>query len=267
MQYSNLIIAALGFGCAFAQDAKDAKDGVTVHVVKVGSSDNALTYTPSKVTANVGDMVQFQFASGNHTVTQSTFDKPCEPMSKDASSPTGIFSGFMPIPLAPPGGTNAAMMPTYTVMVKDKTPIWIYCSQAKHCQKGMAMVINENASKPDKSLENYVIAAKAIIDSPGAIPSIPGGSPGKGAPGVPDIPGVPFPSGKKIPSGTAGIPFPTGKPAPSGLPTGGGKGGGKDDGKKSGDNPPKNPFPSSGVRFAEIATSTLIGALVVVLIL
>jgi plastocyanin len=109
----------------------------TVHVVRVSSSNNTLQYFPNTVTAAVGDMVQFQFAAGNHTVTQSTFAQPCQPIALN-SNVTGFFSGFMPV--ASGGGTST---PTYTIVVNNTTPIWVYCSQAMHCQKGMTMVINE----------------------------------------------------------------------------------------------------------------------------
>ena len=48
----------------------------------------------------------------------------------------GFFSGFMPVK------PDAAMMPSYTIMVNDTKPIWYYCSQGDHCQDGMVGVIN-----------------------------------------------------------------------------------------------------------------------------
>jgi hypothetical protein len=30
----------------------------------------------------------------------------------------------------------------FTITIKDTKPIWIYCAQDKHCESGMAMVIN-----------------------------------------------------------------------------------------------------------------------------
>jgi plastocyanin len=94
------------------------------------------TYSPSDIKANVGDMVQFQFAPANHTVTQSTFDNPCTPISNIMKNVTGIYSGFMPVK------ATDTTTPTYTIMVNSTTPMWLYCSQASHCQAGMVMVIN-----------------------------------------------------------------------------------------------------------------------------
>lgn len=106
-----------------------------MHVVTVGANGTT-TFTPNNVVAAVGDMVQFQFAGGNHTVTQSTFDQPCEPIASN-SNITGFYSGFMPVAA---GATDTA---AFTIAINNTTPIWVYCSQASHCQKGMNLVINE----------------------------------------------------------------------------------------------------------------------------
>jgi plastocyanin len=46
---------------------------------------------PNIVTAAVGDVVQFQFSNGNHTVTQSAQDAACQPLQ--ATVATAIHSG------------------------------------------------------------------------------------------------------------------------------------------------------------------------------
>lgn len=134
MQFStsSLAIAAMSVGSALAQSSGD----VTVHVVTVGSMNGSLSYSPNNVVAAKGDMVQFQFMPANHTVTQSTFDAPCEPINMH-SNITGVYSGFMPVAM------DAQTIPTYTILINNTKPMWMYCSQGKHCQKGMVMVINE----------------------------------------------------------------------------------------------------------------------------
>ncbi|KAJ2984275.1 hypothetical protein NUW58_g6108 [Xylaria curta] len=59
------------------------------HSVQVGGSAG-LAYSPPEIKAAVGDMVVFTFMAANHTVTQSTFAAPCDPM------PGGMASGFQP---------------------------------------------------------------------------------------------------------------------------------------------------------------------------
>jgi len=158
MQFTTLALSALSIGSALAQ----AAGGVTVHVVRVGSMNGSIKFYPDNMKAAVGDMVQFQFAPNNHTVTQSTFDAPCQPIASN-SNVTGIYSGFMPV------SASSTTTPTYTVMVKAATPMWLYCSQGKHCQGGMVMVINENtAANASRSLKAYTEAsAKSTVNLPG----------------------------------------------------------------------------------------------------
>ncbi|ORY27806.1 hypothetical protein BCR39DRAFT_469043, partial [Naematelia encephala] len=82
-------------------------------------------YSPDNFNANPGDTVRFTFTAGNHTVTQSTFQSPC--------NASGFTSGFTPV--AP--GANP---PTFDLLINDTTPIWGHCEQTNpvvHCAKGM----------------------------------------------------------------------------------------------------------------------------------
>lgn len=110
-----------------------------VQVVTVSSTNNSLIYSPDRVTAAVGDMVQFQFVAGNHTVTQSTFDQPCTPINTIMTNVTGFHSGYMPAAAS----QSTGMIPTYTIKINNTTPLWVYCAQGRHCESGMVMVINE----------------------------------------------------------------------------------------------------------------------------
>jgi hypothetical protein len=115
---------------------------VEVIPVLVGMSANGTAgtiFSPDKVTAPVGSMVQFQFMGGNHTVTQSTFDQPCTPISAINASAVGINTDFVPAMNAMQSG----QIPVYSIMINDTRPIWLYCAQGRHCQNGMTMVINE----------------------------------------------------------------------------------------------------------------------------
>lgn len=154
MQFTTFALSALSIGSALAD--------ITVHVVKVGNANGTLAYSPNNVVAAVGDMVQFQFAPANHTVTQSTFDNPCQPIAMH-SNVTGVYSGFMPV------AATAQMTPTYTIMINNTTPMWLYCSQGKHCQNGMTMVINENTkANASRSLAAFQALAKTqTLNLPG----------------------------------------------------------------------------------------------------
>lgn len=84
--------------------------------VQVGASSQ-LAFSPSSVNASVGDTVSFVFSPKNHTVTQSTFAAPCQPMSG------GVDSGFQPV------AANATNVPSFTVTVNATTPLWFFCHQ------------------------------------------------------------------------------------------------------------------------------------------
>ncbi|EFX06362.1 hypothetical protein CMQ_6683 [Grosmannia clavigera kw1407] len=156
MQFSTLALSAL----------LSTASAVSVTVVKVANVNNALIYSPDSITAKAGDMVQFQFEAGNHTVTQSTFDQPCQPIS-DFTKTVGFHSGFIPVTAA------SGVIPTYTITINDTKPIWVYCAQGKHCEAGMVMVINQNTTaNATRSLEGYkALAAKASTIVPGSASS------------------------------------------------------------------------------------------------
>ncbi|KAK6225755.1 extracellular serine-rich protein [Colletotrichum tabaci] len=157
MHISAMVVSALA---AVAQ-------AVDVQVVSVASTNNTLKFFPDKINAPVGSMVQFQFRGGNHSVVQSTFDNPCIPISNVNASAKGVYSGYQPVQ------ASAAMgqIPVFTVMVNSTAPMWLYCSQGKHCQNGMVMVINENSkANATRTIENYAQAAKKVPQA-----QIPGG--------------------------------------------------------------------------------------------
>ena len=94
------------------------------------------------------DMVQFNFMAKNHTVTQSTFPKPCNKMMG------GIDSGFMP-------NDGTGTPPMMMVQVNSTMPIWFYCRQKKpmpHCGAGMTFSINPTADKSQAAFKAQAIA-------------------------------------------------------------------------------------------------------------
>lgn len=98
--------------------------------ILVSDNNSTLLFNPSTTTAKIGDTVTFHFFPKNHNVVQSSFDSPCAPLKEG-----GFYSGFIP---SVTGEANK----TFAITVKDDKPIWFYCSQGKHCNSGMAGVIN-----------------------------------------------------------------------------------------------------------------------------
>ncbi|KAK3304710.1 Cupredoxin [Chaetomium strumarium] len=163
MQLTTLVLATL-------TSLASAQKTWVVAVAKNGS----LTYSPDKLTAQPGEQIQFQFHAGNHTVTQSTFDQPCQPVGMH-SNITGFHSGFLPAAAS----ASTGMMPTFTITINDTKPLWLYCAQGKHCENGMVMVINEPTTNASRTLEKYKeLAAKGTTVVPGAEGAGSGGTTG-----------------------------------------------------------------------------------------
>lgn len=111
----------------------------TTYSIQVGPSDQ-LVYSPSNISANVGDTVEFFFNPKNHTVTQSSFTKPCEKLEVSTGQ-IGLDTGFT-------NPTNVSeTTPGFSFVVNDTSPIWFYCRQTGHCLKGMVFAVNANANK------------------------------------------------------------------------------------------------------------------------
>ncbi|PPR04577.1 hypothetical protein CVT24_012030 [Panaeolus cyanescens] len=110
-----------------------------VHKIIVGENGQ-LAYTPTMVQASIGDTVMFEFRPKNHTVTQSSFLSPCEPLVKADGTP-GFRSGFMFVDQSLTSG-----FPQFSVRINDTEPIWGYCGQVNHCAAGMVFGINVGAA-------------------------------------------------------------------------------------------------------------------------
>ncbi|KAH8724297.1 Cupredoxin [Phaeosphaeriaceae sp. PMI808] len=122
MHFSSIFAATALVGAAVAEN----------HFIAVSNKTGALVFMPDSLEAAQGDTVTFRFWPKNHSVAQSTFDKPCEPMNN------GFWSGYVPTTSTDAVAANTF---TYTVM-NASAPVWFYCTQGRHCQGGMVGVIN-----------------------------------------------------------------------------------------------------------------------------
>lgn len=134
------------------------------HSVEVGG-EQGLSFFPQEVEAKVGDMIIFTFYAQNHTVTQSSFDKPCSLLEG------GMDSGFIPNP-----DDSIDPAPQVAMQVMTEDPIWMYCAQGNHCGQGMVFSINPSAEKTHAQFQANAIAqegdgdATGITDGDGAAP-------------------------------------------------------------------------------------------------
>jgi plastocyanin len=115
------LLLQIGFSAAQSSTASAVSAAETQRVT-VGAT--GLTFSPDTLTADEGDVIEFVISSG-HSVTESNFDSPCQPISG-----AGIFSGFP--------ANNAV----FSVTVNSSDTLWLYCAAPGHCEAGMAMVIN-----------------------------------------------------------------------------------------------------------------------------
>ncbi|KPI36870.1 uncharacterized protein AB675_11859 [Cyphellophora attinorum] len=152
MRYQMLTTAALA-AVALADDSSSASATTTgipatsTYDIKVGS-DN-LKFDPETLTASPGDLLNFHFYNGNHSVAQSSYDSPCQ------AQDNGIFSGFFA------GGSGKDEdSKVFSMRLNDTNPMWLYCAAGEHCKAGMGMVINA-PSGSDQTLSSYKDKAKS----------------------------------------------------------------------------------------------------------
>jgi len=120
------------------------------YTITVGENQG-LTYDPPFINASVGDVVAFQFVAKNHSVTQSTFTDPC------TESANGVDSGFFPVQ------ANATVVPEWSFTLNnDSVPLWFYCAQTGHCEKGMVFAVNPTETK---SFSAFQAAANATASN------------------------------------------------------------------------------------------------------
>lgn len=117
--YSQIILGAL-----FAPMALAATMDIDV-------GEKGFVFDPDTVTAAVGDVLNFHFYPGDHSVASSDFANPCSPAAQNP-----VWSGF----INPSGSGEASTM--FSLTVNSTDPMWFYCAQVGHCAAGMAMVVN-----------------------------------------------------------------------------------------------------------------------------
>jgi len=103
-------------------------------LVDVGLN-GGLNYTPPTINAQPGDTIEFMFHPKNHSATQSSFASPC------LTKLGGVDTGFKPV------SANATVSPNVTITVNDTNPLWFYCMQSNHCEKGMVFAVNPPANE------------------------------------------------------------------------------------------------------------------------
>ncbi|KIM83598.1 hypothetical protein PILCRDRAFT_88015 [Piloderma croceum F 1598] len=121
-------------------------------------------FVPASISAPKGTVVTFRFSgviAGNHTVTQSSFDKPCQLLDG------GFDSGFIYVPSNITYG-----FPEWNLTITDDTkPIWYYCKQLvhlPHCTAaGMVGFSYRAINAPTSGSETFAAFQQAAKNSTG----------------------------------------------------------------------------------------------------
>ncbi|KIL64606.1 hypothetical protein M378DRAFT_126435 [Amanita muscaria Koide BX008] len=112
-------------------------------IVYVGKNEvtgqKGLGFDPSDINPVVGDIVSFTFASGTHSVVQSTFDHPCTPINGGYNSGSHTVDANIPL--------NDTTLPVGQLYINDTIPQWFFDQASGQCQQGAVMAVNPTVTQ------------------------------------------------------------------------------------------------------------------------
>ncbi|QQK44443.1 Cupredoxin [Penicillium digitatum] len=115
---------------------------ITTHTIQVGPKSNPHQFVPPNITANVGDVVVFDFYPTNHSVVKADYLAPCVPANGNIFY-SGAFVNFNE-----QDGQLVGPPPSWSLRVNDTKPTFFYCTAIDSCLvNGMVGVINANATE------------------------------------------------------------------------------------------------------------------------
>ncbi|KAK4105823.1 hypothetical protein N658DRAFT_134873 [Parathielavia hyrcaniae] len=122
-----------------SSSTSSSSTGPATVAIAVGA--NGHFFTPQETTANVGDIIKFNFYPGGHRVVRAEFAWPCIPYEYANINEPGFDSGeFKP-------QVVSSNPPNYQIHVNDTEPIFFYCAAPYSCSiYHMIGVINPNST-------------------------------------------------------------------------------------------------------------------------
>jgi plastocyanin len=155
MKFSTASVVAMT--AAFAPSLVSAAN-ITVFVGASRTGQPGNVFDPQTVTAQPGDVVNFEFRGGNHTVTQSSFANPCAWQFNTVTRQNGFNSGFIPF------DATTRQVSVFSLEVTDpNTPIWFFCGRAPHCTNGMFGAINPPTTG-DRTFAAFAASARTAAE-------------------------------------------------------------------------------------------------------
>ncbi|KAJ3494645.1 hypothetical protein NLJ89_g10766 [Agrocybe chaxingu] len=108
------------------------------YLVGVGKDERpgarkGMGFDPSVIHPVAGDVIAFEFRSGQHSVVQSTFENPC---TGNGGFKTDVVTVDDSIPVDAPG------LPTIRLAVNDTNPIWFFDEAGGLCKQGAVLAVN-----------------------------------------------------------------------------------------------------------------------------
>ncbi|KAG5942515.1 hypothetical protein E4U60_007228 [Claviceps pazoutovae] len=130
------LLAAAGLAASAAAD-----------IIKITATTDS-AFNPNSVTAKAGDVLEFHFQSGNHSVVAGDYHFACSPLPVGY----GFFSGYVNVD---PGQIGKV----FRVSLANEDPLVFYSSHADDCSRGMVGIVNPNEQQ---NLENYMMRASLL---------------------------------------------------------------------------------------------------------
>ncbi|KAF8973625.1 hypothetical protein BDZ97DRAFT_381531 [Flammula alnicola] len=125
------------------------------YLVGVGKDETTgqkgIGFDPSAINPAAGDVIVFEFRSGQHSVVQSTFDDPCVGNG-------GFNSGIQTV--SDSLAVDAPGLPTVRLTVNDTNPLWFFDDAGGECNKGGVLAINPSGTQSAATFKDNA-AAKA----------------------------------------------------------------------------------------------------------
>ncbi|KAG5643114.1 hypothetical protein DXG03_001540 [Asterophora parasitica] len=136
------------------------------YLVGVGKDETTgkkgLGFDPSVIHPQVGDIIVWEFRSGQHSVVQSSFENPC---TSNGGINTGVHTVSDDLTVDAPG------LPKYEVAVNSTDPLWFFDEAGGLCNQGAVLAVNPTGTETAAAFKEN--AAKKPASSP---PSTTGGS-------------------------------------------------------------------------------------------
>jgi len=123
------------------------------HIIQVYPNQQFL-FQPNNLTVNENDTVTFAFPPSpiTHSVTQSSFNSPCNLLNENGTGQLGFDSSLQ-------------QNDQFTIVITNASqPIWFFCKQfgpPNHCGSGMVGAINPPTSGQN-TFANYLAAAEKL---------------------------------------------------------------------------------------------------------